>query len=537
MERISLLALSVCLLLSTAYGQKNKKFDFKLGDEYGLPKKATDLAFFGNEKDGIVNFSLSKDDLYVTRFHPKTLALTYERKIELSDASRNMNSEKIVSFDDRYYWLRSDWDKIREKEILYISRVDVKSGKVTGEPRELLESRKLAGDMEMTGLYRYKKVNKYQFNYSADKSKLLITYRLVPDSRKDEKNFDIIGIHVFDNKMEKIWGKEFTMPYNEAVMDNEDYALDKEGNAYLLSKVYASAARQEVDKSTGLPGYHLEVFKFTSQHDQVLHAKLSVGDAFIKESSLIESTTGDMVIASTYSNKGKGRGTAGFFLGIIGTNGTVSNYKKGKYAFPKEELQKFEKSSQRRKMNKKDDYEPGNLYVRDVVIEKDGSILISLEEYFVKDNSYYDPSSRSSRYSVTYHYNDILAVKVNASGTFEWVRKIAKNQQGARGRGTMSFKLISDETGYYFLYLDNLKNLELSEDETPRKHVDGMGGQVFVSKIDNAGKVTKDVVFNTRSEDVMIFPTGFTKINGNQFIGRARVKKNLFQPLLITVHQ
>ena len=277
-----LLLAILCLAVGSTYAQ-SKKFTFKLGDEYGLPKRAEDLTFFGNETDGIVNFSIKKDDLYVTRFHPKTLALTYERQIDLGSV-RNMNSEEIVSFENRYYWLRSDWDKEREREILYTNQVDVKSGKITGTEKQLLESKKLAGDVVMTGLYRYKKVNKYDISYNADKTKLLITYRVTPENRKDKKNFDIIGVFVFDNKMEKIWGKEFNMPYNEAVMDNIDYALDKDGNAYLLSKVYASEARKEVDKATGLPGYHLEVFKFTSSHDQVLQAKVLVGDAFIKES-------------------------------------------------------------------------------------------------------------------------------------------------------------------------------------------------------------------------------------------------------------
>ncbi|MBX3242196.1 MAG: hypothetical protein KIT80_14495 [Chitinophagaceae bacterium] len=534
MRKISLIAIAVCLLLTSAYSQK-KKFDFKLGAEYGLPKKAEDLTFFGNESDGIVNFSLKKDDLFVTRFHPKTLALTYERQIDLGNV-KNMNSEMIVSFGNRYYWLRSDWEKEREREILYSNEVDVKTGKIDKAQKTLIESKKLAGNMAMTGFYQYKKTDKYQITYNAQKDKLLVTYRLVPENRKDKNSFDIIGVFVFNDKMEKIWGQEFTMPYNEAVMDNNDYALDANGNAYLLAKVYASASRKEVDKATGLPGYHLEVFKFTSNHDQVLQAKVSVGDAFIKESSLVESTTGDIVIASTYSNKAKGIGTAGFFLGIIGPDGKITNYKKGKYEFPKEELQKFEKASQRRKIKNKDDYEPGNLYVRDIIIEQDGSILISLEEHFVRVRNYYDPSTRTSRETITYHYNDILAARLNAAGDFEWIRKVAKNQRGTRGRGTMSFKLISDHTGYYFLYLDNLKNLELEEDDTPKTHIDGLGGQVFVSKIDNNGKVTKEVVFNTRSEDVMIFPADFTKINNNQFIGRARLKKTLFQPLLITVN-
>ena len=141
----------------------------------------------------------------------------------------------------------------------------------------------------------------------------------------------------------------------------------------------------------------------------------------------------------------------------------------------------------------------------------------------------------SSGTTVVYHYEDILASKIDASGNFLWTRKIPKRQQGTKGRGTMSFKLISDETGYYFLYLDNKKNEKMDDNDTPAKHVDGAGGQVMEAKIDNSGKVTKEIVFNTREEDIMIFPAAFHKINNNQFIGRAKVKKNLFQPLLITM--
>ena len=45
----------------------------------------------------------------------------------------------------------------------------------------------------------------------------------------------------------------------------------------------------------------------------------------------------------------------------------------------------------------------------------------------------------------------------------------------------------------------------------------------------------EELIFDTRDEDVMIFPTEFDKINGNQFIGRAKIKKTLFKPVLITM--
>ena len=99
----------------------------------------------------------------------------------------------------------------------------------------------------------------------------------------------------------------------------------------------------------------------------------------------------------------------------------------------------------------------------------------------------------------------------------------------------MSFKLISDTSGYYFLYLDNIHNMNLADDDVPKYHVDGAGGQVIVSKITNDGMVSKELLFDTRDEDIMIYPADFDRINKNQFIGRARIKKKLFQPILITL--
>ena len=118
----------------------------------------------------------------------------------------------------------------------------------------------------------------------------------------------------------------------------------------------------------------------------------------------------------------------------------------------------------------------------------------------------------------------------------EWLRKLPKKQAGTNGRGTMGYKLVNDETGFYFLFLDNKKNMELAEDEAPKNHTDGFGGQLVVAKIDNAGNISKEIVFDTREEEVKLFPAEFKRINGNQFIGRAKMKRGDFQPLLITVN-
>ena len=149
-----------------------------------------------------------------------------------------MVSEILVDFNKNYYWLRSDWNKDAQKELLYATKVDVKKGRLEDRNQKLIEADKMgAAGYQTIGLYSYKKIGKYDFNFDAGHTKLLVSYRRVPESRKDKNSFDKLGIHVFDENMQKIWGNEFTMPYSEKRMDNEDFAVDINGNAYLLAKV------------------------------------------------------------------------------------------------------------------------------------------------------------------------------------------------------------------------------------------------------------------------------------------------------------
>jgi len=132
------LPIIACLLSSFVYGQ-NKKFNFTLGTEYELPRKTEDLAFFGNDQDGIVNLSLKKEELNIVRFDPKTLKKTMEKVIDLPEVTKNFNSEEVAIMQNNYYWLHSDWDKGSEKEMLFCDKIDVATGKITDANQKCLK--------------------------------------------------------------------------------------------------------------------------------------------------------------------------------------------------------------------------------------------------------------------------------------------------------------------------------------------------------------------------------------------------------------
>ncbi len=83
-----------------------------------------------------------------------------------------------------------------------------------------------------------------------------------------------------------------------------------------------------------MPAYHYEVFKFMKGQKRPATVRISIGENFIKEASLIENGQHDIIIACTYSKKGKGVGTDGIFLAALDDNGKLIKYKNGYYQFP-----------------------------------------------------------------------------------------------------------------------------------------------------------------------------------------------------------
>ena len=305
----------------TGFAQtQNKKFSFKIGEEYELPKRSEDLGFYGTQSAGIVNLFLKKDILTIFNFDPKSMGQSGEKEIEL-DVTRNYNNEGVVNIGNKFYWLHSDWDKSAKEEALYYDKMDVKTGKIIEGNKKILTSSKIAGDYgngtTRVGMWGYssfgKTVNKYDLNYDANNTHLLVSYRLFPEEKNDKKNYDKIGMYVYDQNMSKLWNNEFTMPYTEAIMDNLDFTVDANGNAYMLAKVYDDEKRKEKDKETGKPGYHFEVMKFTADK-KMQQYPVSLDNYFIREASLVENSVHDIVLSCTYSKKSKGLGTDGEFI-------------------------------------------------------------------------------------------------------------------------------------------------------------------------------------------------------------------------------
>lgn len=554
--------------IATSSSAQGRKFSYKLGEAYGLPRKTDDLAFIGNNKDGIMNLSLKDKELIILKFNPKNLTQASEQSINLPEATKNFNSEDVISIGGNYYWLHSDRDK-DDNELLYYDKIDVANGKLAGS-NLLIKTTKIDGRTPKTGfLTKMKTVDKYKFNFDAVRKYLLITYRLIPEKENDKKNYDKLGFAVFDANMNKVWANEYTMPYTEAVMDNSDFCIDQNANAYLLARVFNSDDRHIVDKKNLKPDYRFEVLKFSKDNNQISKTVIDLDQFYIREAKLIETKNNDLMVICSYGKKPFTGTCSGLYLANIDNQGTLHKYNNtGYFNFSSYALSASESGNAGDEVEVNDTMNIANLKIQDIIVGNDGNIFIACEQFYTTSSANSDRSAARdfSRFvspndaamrdwyyqrfqtaeKLAYHYEDIYAIKLQASGKVEWIRKIPKRQNsqyikygyyepGHPYTGSMSFKLMADSAGYYFLLVDNEKNVNLGVYESPGIHLDGFGGQLMVAKLDQKGKITKEILFDTKSEDIDVYPTEFDQINNNQFIGRAKAKKDTFVPLIITV--
>jgi hypothetical protein len=189
----------------------------------------------------------------------------------------------------------------------------------------------------------------------------------------------------------------------------------------------------------------------------------------------------------------------------LGQDGKPSNM--NTFEIPLEILNQNASGKERRKNERKEDddeAEFSNLVLEHVVVQPDASIVLVGERLYSKTHTSY-ANGRSTTYT-TYHAEDILVTKVDASGKLAWMKKIPKRQQSGAGYNGISYKYFLSGSAHLFLFLDNEKNKTLGKDKAlaPALHQDGQGGFLTAYGIDDkTGGLVQETILDTRDVNGM----------------------------------
>jgi len=483
-------ALVLVFLCCYAVGHSQAKVT--IGSPYGVIDAQQKYYFPKNGQ--ILTVKMQKRNVMLQKLDAKTLKFLQIRTYD--DLPKDIVVEKVMEFNDKFYLFYSLYEEKTEQ--LFVREIDFKNGTFKGMGKRIISvEEKLSGTLVKTGFMSAGVADKFDFYASFDSSSLIIKYRLVPETKRDSKSYDVIGMHVFDKDLNEKWGNKVTMPYTEKKMDNLDYSVDASGNVYIVARVYND---DTTDKKRGDDvNYSIEIMKVAAKTGSITSTKVNIADKFVKTVWLYETAQNTMIGAGYYNKGNKPGNVDGVCFFKVRNDGLASDMKT--YEIPVEILNQYASRKEKRKNEKREDDDEAeitNLILRDVKVQADGSILLIGEQsYMVTRTSYVN--GRSSYY-VVYYYNDMLVTKIDPAGKLAWMRKLAKRQRGAVDGGGMSYAYIGGKNAHYLVYLDNVKNADLPIDEEPATHVDGQGGFLTAYKVnDKTGEVKKITVLDTRN--------------------------------------
>lgn len=420
-----------------------------------------------------------------------------EQRNEYEDFPKYSKLQNLLKAGDHLYYVFEAFDKKARNFSVYSREIDMATGKFK-EIKTLFTTK---GEVASTGIaisgsgfMGLTALPKFDVISSFDGSKILIRYRNKPENRNDAISYDELGFYVFDNNFNKIWGKEVKMPHTEKEMDNLAFAVNKDGVAYMLSRINDSKSFEiiTVSNADGLKNKQLPVQK------GLLFNKFEIR----------ESANGNMIAAGYYANgieskvDWRGHGTPslnvnGIYVFEIGKDGSV--IKDNDYPFSIELIKKYLSNRQKDKADAREDKGKAginDLQMRNFVLNSDGSMVIIGEVHYRIDEFWMGPKMEN----VT-HFGDMVATKIDANGKLVWAEKMPKNQavlssniEDMRGLG-MTY--IQGKGAHYILFVDNRKNANIKMDQPSEPHKGGLGGYLTAYKVDDAtGKVEKHLLFD-----------------------------------------
>ncbi len=504
-KQILILLIYLLPILSFSQLYKGKVIDFQHSDFYKTLSR--NYGYLSSCENQIIFVKTEKDDIVIRIFDPSTLDIKEIKKHSIKGGnSSHFFIEDVISLKDRAFLFFSQWDKKKEVEQLFYNEIDPKTGNYIGDARKIINvNRKVSSDMGY---------DKFQFAYSADSSKLMIYYRIHPEKNNDKKSTDIYGIYVFDSEINEQWHSETKMPYTESKVDNNDYQVSNDGRVLFLTTVFTNNT-SEIEKVRNKINYRLELLEIKDGTSGIIKHPIKLENKLLKSVDFKELPNGDLVIGGIYSNTKSefknldfddivynklpknSDGVYGIHLDKDGN--IIAN---GYHEFPLSFLNSYEKKSSKKKNNRKG-AEKAKVKFHDnrkTIISNDGSIMC------IGEQDYYKITDTDRHVNnVNYFYDDISVCKINPDMELDWIKKLPKRQVAINSNETphhISYVDFKDDEYLYFLYKDNIDNIDLKKNEYPKKCNINTKGVLALYKVNiEDGSVTKTVVIKAEKSN------------------------------------
>ncbi len=410
-----------------------------------------------NRKQGTLLYLLpsSENEFYALRwsggrlFGHYTVTKHTDFKVTASAKVRLVAEESIANFEGA--------SVIDGNFVVFLSdKRDKKNHFYMQEFNENLEKKEDIIHLASYDLDRNSKGGSFEFRASPNRKYFGVIWEI--PGKKNIK--DVYGFKIFDREMNLINEGEYKLPFDPELSKIHEHLISNSGDYFICLSEFEKSERKTL---------------FASKKDyKALHIYRLNDDLGLQDFTLdldgrpvvaLAMSSGDnniFTLTGIYSNNDQS-GVAGVFYQKLNLD-TEEVVQEGFQKFEEEFItqgwsDKSLRRAERRRKQGKGDPELFSYTMRDVTFLEDGSIVGTMEQYYVQVRTDSEGRSDQSSNMYYYYYNDIIAYKIDSAGSFSWVKKIEKDQVSINDGGPYSsFESFVDNGKVYFIFNDNLQN-------------------------------------------------------------------------------
>ena len=534
-----LLGSLLCIYTSPVQAQETYNapgITIQFGETLKLPKKHMKYSFIGDLDNGFTQIS------YKSHKEIGLFKLSPNLELQGTSISPVMKSkyfllEDVINLGGRYYLVSTDYDKKNNSEKLYFQEVDARIGQTEGEPKLMIETdTKVAGYPVMTGFYKFATYGKFNIMGFGENPNFLVYYNKRRDTKRGEPVQRRYSYALFSKDLQQIWQKDVNV-------GQPDQQFRVIGQRLIGNDIYIFARSRSDDnpKAKGKPFDDFIVFYIADGSDEAVEYRQDLNDSRLSEFIISVEDAGSIMIAGYFTAE-KTLGYKGYFTALFDVD-TKEMTDFRKYDFSPELVRAFESARDKRKMDRKEekrgeDRGMTNLETRQIIKRSGGGHYLVGEQYYMYVTSYTD-SRGNTRYTYHYMYQDIIVSALDNSGQEEWTIKVPKNQHLTNTTYTASVQAFEYNDRLYLFYMDHPKNRDLDPSSAPVQYRGFKDGALVMTRIEPQGEYQTNFLFDTRSEEKLIVPTGIIELQPGKLISSG-AKARLFgyknnTPALITL--
>lgn len=394
----------------------------------------------------------------------------------------------------------------------------------------------LNNDMKILSQFSYeKKRDTYgAINVSvADDKKHFMVYTNTPDEKGEDETFNV---KMMDASLNIKWEKEFKLPYMASLFSISRMYIDSKANLYFLGTL---GKEKRASKRSAGSNYTTHVIAVLNSGQDIEDLELKLDTKFISDCQITVAGNGDIIAAGFYSEIGSQTLKGSFYMSVDSKTRQVksSNLKEFSFELLTENMTEKQAKKAEKAKDKGKNLELYEYDIRQLIADKDGSVTMVAEQYYVKKvtTTSYSNGRTTTTTTYYYYYNDILVVRINPEGEIQWNCKIPKRQVSTNDGGLYSSYVMTkvDKT-LYFIFNDHPDNLTEVTDNKFKYMTIGKEVAVCFTTLNEEGKYEKELLFTSEKRDNKVRPKVCDDAKpGEFFLFSERGKDYQFQRVVI----